>query len=245
MQILLKSGLFISIVLLISLYAQATNEDIDSITWATVKNPPYNYQDDQGIPTGISIDVVKKLMVKLGSKKTVRDIEFLSWARSYQNLQNNKNYALFITSRTEARENIFKWVGPISRTKMIILAKKSNKIKIKSVEDLSKYTIGAVNNAAPYQLLIKMSSNLKFELTTDLNQCIEKLKADRIDMVAGPEDALRYWLQKYKYKQNDFETIYMIKEVSDWIAFNKDTSSSLVQSIQSALDTLQIINSKP
>lgn len=54
MQILLKSGLFISIVLLISLYAQATNEDIDSITWATVKNPPYNYQDDQGIPTGIS-----------------------------------------------------------------------------------------------------------------------------------------------------------------------------------------------
>ena len=111
--------------------------NIDDINWIAHDYPPYNYANDQGAATGITVDLMKDLLAKAGSKKTIADIQVLPWPRAYKELQDNKNYALLSTSRTAEREKLFKWVGPLAPSKVVLFAKKSNNIKINSVNDIN------------------------------------------------------------------------------------------------------------
>ena len=58
-----------------------------------------------------------------GSQQTRGDIAFLPWARAYNLALNNKNVLLFSTTRTEAREALFKGVGPILKSNFVLFAR--------------------------------------------------------------------------------------------------------------------------
>lgn len=54
----------------------------------------------------------------------------------------NNDAVLFSTTRTEHREDLFKWVGPISDIKAVVLARVDSGIVIKEPIDMAKYRIG-------------------------------------------------------------------------------------------------------
>ncbi len=226
----------ICISLLTNISKASEVENIDSIIWETEDYPPYNYQNEKGDIAGVSTDAVVRLLNKAGSKKTVKDIELLPWARAYKELQLNKNYALFSTGRTAEREELFKWVGPLANSRIVVFAKKSSNIKLVVLDDIKKYQLGAVTNDIGQQLVNQVFANPKMELTSTLEQGVAKLEAGNIDLLAGDETVMKYLIQQSKLDANNFESIYVLREVKYWIALNKETSDALVQSMQSALD---------
>ena len=225
--------------LLFSIAQQANADSIDDVNWITHNYPPYNYTDDKGMATGSAVDIIKNLLVKAGSKKTIADIQVLTWARAYEELQKNKNYALISTSRTEERENLFKWVGPLAPSNVVLFAKKTSNIKIDSVNDIAKYTVGAVNNAAPQKILIAANPDAKIEVTPNLEQGVAKLGAGRIELVVADDKVLNYLVTKLKLDNDAFEVVYILKKVDYWVGFNKETSDEVVNAAQKALDSLK------
>jgi len=104
--------------------------------------PPFNFEEN-GQLKGTSVDLIALILERLNSKQNRNDIEILPWGRSYQKLLKEMNTVLFVVTRTKTRENLFKWVGPISDAKDVFLARKDKRITIKTIDD-AKNTIGAV-----------------------------------------------------------------------------------------------------
>jgi len=127
---------------------------IDNFQLMTENYPPFNYESN-GMLKGISIDLIEKMLKKMGSGKTRKDIRLMPWARAYQYTQLNEKTCLFSMVRTKQREPLFKWVGPIAPMRIVLIAKKSKEIKIRSIDDLSEYRVGAVRHDIGQQLLIK------------------------------------------------------------------------------------------
>ena len=173
--ILIVCGLFFST----TLFAQS----IDDLVFITEDYAPLNFSKD-GKVQGISVDVLVEILKVAGSKKTRKDISLQPWARGYKQALNKKNTALFAMSRTEAREELFQWVGPIIPSSIVLVAKKSRGIKIDSVKEITQYSeIGVVRDDIGEQMLLELGVPKKnlYQTNSGINTA-KMLQKDRVDM---------------------------------------------------------------
>lgn len=108
--------------------------------------PPFNIVNPKtGEVTGLSTEKVHELMRRAGEKYT---ITAYPWARSIQMAQNNPDTCVFSTSRTPGREQLYKWVGPLTKNNWVVFARADDDRNPKTLEDLRVYTIGTYRNDA-------------------------------------------------------------------------------------------------
>ena len=51
----------------------------------------------------------------------------MPWNRSYMTIQNENDIVVFLMTRTKEREELFKWVGPLAKGKVILIGKKGSR----------------------------------------------------------------------------------------------------------------------
>lgn len=205
--------------------------------------PPLNFEKKDKL-MGISIDLMMLLLEKLGSKLTLADIQVLPWSKAYQRLQNIKNTCLFSTTKNKEREKLFKWVGPIIKSKNVILCKKESNISILSSNDIKKHRIGVVISDIAEQLLIQAELNtnnlVRFAGIHAIKDIISALNSKQIDAWAVSEMAAKWILKKHGFNPNNFKSIYVLNEGdNDYFAFHIDTPDKVIQQFQIALDELK------
>ncbi len=212
---------------------------IDKIEMYTENWAPYNFKKD-GKVTGIAIDILAKMLKNVKSSQTVADVKLTSWARAYSIAQKKKNAVVFTTTRTEKREKMFKWVGPIDVNQVVAIAPKSKSIKISSATDLNKYKVGAIFKDVGESVL-KSSGIKKIQSTKGLNArdlSLKKLMAGKIDIFSISK-SLVVDVPSIGFKKDDYEVVYVLNESSLSYAFNKDTDDALIAKFQKALDALK------
>lgn len=225
----------ISLVFLVSSLISA---EVDKIKIITENSPSSNMVID-GKLTGYGVDILEKMLQKVNSDKTRDDFEVLPWARGYSMVQKDPNTMLFAMLRTKQREKLFKWVGPIDNSIVALIAKKERKIKINSIEDMKKYSIGTVKDDVA-ELAVKELGITSFDSisgTKAIETSIKKLQRDRIDLFA-----YSYVIDTWKIKgfnPKEYENVYTLKEDSLYYAFHKDTDQKILDQLQNALDSLK------
>ena len=100
----------------------ATVVAAQDLTIISEDNPPFNFVQ-RGELTGFSIEIVREMLRRMDRPDTIR---ILTWARGYNLASTRPNVVLFSTARTEARENLFHWVGPLYRVRFGFYAKKGS-----------------------------------------------------------------------------------------------------------------------
>ncbi len=233
-------GLLLAILLLIctsSLHAQT----LDDLILITEEYPPFNFFVD-GKQQGISTDLLVEMFNLLGSKQTREDIGSYAWARGYQIALHNRNALLYSTTRTESREELFKWVGPIINSEIVLLARKDRQIKLKGVEEINqrKLRVGVVLNDVGEQTLrelgVKKNRIYRFNMGVQL---AEMLQQGRIDLLAYGKQVSRWNLKTLGYAPDDFEAVYILKPAAYYYALNKKADPLVVSQLQTALDQLK------
>ncbi len=89
--------------------------------------PPLNYTEDgteTGKLTGQAAEIVKEVQKRIGD---ATPIEVMPWARGYSLVQSEPNVMLFSTTRTEAREGLLQWVGPVRAPACQVDSRKSKR----------------------------------------------------------------------------------------------------------------------
>ncbi|NRD72534.1 transporter substrate-binding domain-containing protein [Shewanella sp. VB17] len=212
--------------------------DLSKIKLISEVYPPYNYED-AGANKGIAIDLLVAAMKQQGVAISAGDIKILPWARGYKTALKGPNICLFAMTRTAEREALFKWVGPISKTRIVILSKKSSAIKIASPTDLNNYTIGAIRDDVGEQLLKKLGiSSSSIKLGSDANAIVKKIEADRVHLWAYEENVGRWFIKNQGIDNADYEVVHVLKEAELYYAFSKDVSDETINALQSGLDSL-------
>ena len=218
---------------------KVTAGSIDGLTFLTENYAPFNYQKD-GKVQGISIDLLLDMFKQADTTKGLKDIKVLPWARGYKLAQVKKNTVLFSTTRTETREKMFKWVGPIIPTKISVIARKDRKLSIGSDKDFDKFKIGAVRDDIGELLLLKRGVNPKrIYRTNSSTNTAKMLAAGRIDMWAY-EQSVAYWnLKEMGENPDDYEVVSVLEESQLYFAIQKDTDDGVVGELQASLDKVR------
>jgi len=181
---------------------------------------------------GASTDIVKELMER---SKYSYTLELLPWKRAYRSAQEVSYTGVFSTTRTPAREELFKWVGPIADNNYVLFGTKNRDISISSIEDIKKYTVGAYSGSGAVSIMSDLGISTELVPSDHLN--VLKLQRQRIDLwIAGSLSG------HYLAKQNGFPNLkeaYTVRKAKMYIAFNKDTPNSVIENLNTMLQTMR------
>ncbi|MDH4100224.1 MAG: transporter substrate-binding domain-containing protein [Nitrospirota bacterium] len=209
--------------------AQAAN-----FTILTEELPPYNYTDE-GKVTGAAAEVVREVLRRVGHPDT---IEVRSWSIAYNLAKTRDNHVVFSTTRTEEREKLFKWVGPIVEDKMVFFARKGSGIIVNSLDDARKAgKIGTYRDDVG-ETFLKGKDFTNTESTLVSGQNVRKLAAGRVDLwvenlAVGLVTARRSGVA------DKIEPVFTINKQMMYMAFSHDTPDSVIRKWQETLDNMK------
>ncbi len=212
-------------------------QTLDDMLFITENYAPFNYKAE-GKLQGITVDALVEMLQLVNAKQTRKDIKLWPWAKGYSTIQKKKNTSLFAMTRTEPRENLFKWVGPITPSQIVLTAKKSKQLTVHSFADLGPYKIVAVRDDVGEQLLAGATPKKLYRANSS-KSAAKMLSGDKVDMWAYGSIVALWNLRQQGFDVQEYETVYTLKHAYNYYAFHKDTDEKIITKLQSALDQLK------
>ncbi len=185
--------------------------------------PPLNYLEN-GNPVGPSVEIVQAIKENLGVSNK---IEVYPWKRSYKIASENPNTCVFSTTRTKARENQFKWVGPLAEKRYVFYALKNSHIKINSIEDAKKYLVGVQLGGASADYL-KENNFKQLDFAVKPLVSMKKLIHGRIQLWYTSTTTPIVLGKQNKIDTSNLEEVFTVKSSQLYIAFNKQTPDDVI-----------------
>ncbi|MFA5254142.1 MAG: transporter substrate-binding domain-containing protein [Methanoregula sp.] len=202
----------------------------------TEEQYPFNYAGPNGTVTGQATDVVRGILSRLNQ---TANITILPWSEGYSLARAGPGVALYSTVRTDDREHLFKWVGPVSSYDYIIYARNDSMFKINSLESVKKAgRICVVKDDFRHQFLLE-NNFTNITTTGSDNECIRQLLAGSADLWLGSSVNARETARNEGIDPSSFHEVFPVRTVQTYIAFSPDTPDSVIGAWQGALDTMK------
>lgn len=175
-----------------------------------------------------------------GNPISKKDIHILPWGRAYQSAVKGPNVVLFSTTRTPHREPLFQWVGPITSTRVVLLARKSSEIRLNSIEDVKKHQIGVIRDDIGEQMVLTQGvSPQRLKRIGKASSIAKMLAKGRIDLWAYEENAANWFLRNNGFDSDDFESVFVLNDSQLFYTFSKDVAPELLAELQKGIDRIK------
>jgi polar amino acid transport system substrate-binding protein len=206
-----------------------------NLTLLTEEVPPLNFTED-GVPTGLTVDVVHALMHRLGSKAAIK---MLPWEKGYATVLRQPDTALFTTVMTAERKGLLQWVGPVTALDTNFYAVKGSGITIKTLGD-AKHVAG-IATVGDYssQLTLKAEGFSNLQSYPNEQAAVRSLLDGKSQLFVGINVAMPALLRKAGISQSGLEKVFTLSTDLAYIAFSRDTPTDLVARWQAELDGMK------
>ena len=225
----------ICLCLLQSTVAVAAASAEQSLLLITEDSGPGNRMEN-GKPAGFNVEVVREILKRVNH---VDNIQVFPWARAYLMLQNDPGIALFSTTRTPEREQLFKWVGPTNINTWVLYKKKGSPLHITSLEDAKKVGAIGVTRADAKQKYLLDEGFTNVDPVNLGMQNAQKLLRGRIDLWLTGNLGFVAETEKAGIDRSEFEPVLVLQRNYLYIALSKDTPDATVHKWQAALDAMK------
>lgn len=186
---------------------------------------------------GSSIDIVDEIQ----SRNTFTNpINMTSWVDAFSVLQYLPNSALFTTTRTTEREELFQWVGPISSVKACFYTLSNSGIEITTLDQAKALkSIATPQGWFTHEFLL--SNNFKnIEATSTTPQAaFQQLIDGDVDALLMFDLGLKWLSDNYGLNNADITEQLKVIEEKAYIAFSLNTPSDIVEQWQTNLDAMK------
>lgn len=204
----------------------------------TEQYPPYNFEQN-GELRGIAVELLLAAADAAGQPLSKSEIDVLPWARGYRTVQKKSETMLFSMTRTEERDPLFKWVGPIADTRIALVARKDANVEIGSEAEIADYRIAVVRDDIGEQLLREVGvGDSSLDISVDPESAMKKLKAGRVDLWAYEENVAKWLINQSGDDFANYEAVHVLSESQLYYAFHKDTPKSVIEGFRDALDSV-------
>ena len=185
---------------------------------------------------GWAVDIVHEIMERTDCRAAIQP---MPWARAYALALEEPGVVLFPATRTEERDPLFHWVGPIFRVQWCFLARTGAGITLHSVDDARKVkAIGTYRGDARDRYLTELGfTNLQRTSSDATNY--RKLEYGRLDLIVGSNTGLASMADCTGIDPDNFEAVLPLKEVDLYVALSRDTAPETVMAWQRAFRTLR------
>lgn len=122
---------------------------------------------------------VREIMARAGIGYA---IELLPWKRAYAQALREPDICIFSTSRTQEREALFRWIGPLNEAEWVLYGLAERRLALRTLDDARGLVIGTVLGDARDDYLRQRGLNVAPVTQEWLNP--QKLLLGRIDLWA-------------------------------------------------------------
>jgi polar amino acid transport system substrate-binding protein len=225
------------LVLMTAGFSAGQAKALDELHWITEEFAPYNYSEN-GVATGIAVDVLVKVWERLGMARTPADIQVLPWARGYRIAQEQVGTCLFAATVTEARRDLFVFIEPLIDSNVSIIAAKSRGLNVDSMEGLAPYRIGVVRDDIGDQALVENGFEGAVVRTDSARILMRMLQGARFDAISYNYVTARWAMAREAIDASLYESVLTLREGHMGYACHRETDPALIARLQGALDEL-------
>lgn len=223
------------IICVVSLNAQASAVDKESITVFTEDFPPYNYLY-QNILVGDNVEIVDRVFKEL---QLTPNYVVMPWARSYQMALATPNSLVFSMARNKEREHKFKWVGSLNGVETCLFSlRNTDHADVRTLEEAKKFKVVTQLGGHISVLLTREGFKQGQNLFGSVNvaSALKMLETGRTDLIGLPERVMYYYLQLQNRKPTDvIEKQFCFDSSALYLAFNIETPDVVVEKFKEAL----------
>ena len=205
------------------------------IQMLTEEYPPVTFMKD-GKVTGFVTDVVREIIARQGIPDT---IQLTSWDVAYKTALSNPNVVLFSTEKTEKREKLFQWVGPVGKNSAIFYAKKGSGIKIKSLAEARKVAAIATTTDWFTEQDLKSKGFTNLVSSPVPATSVKQLMSGKVQLSIFTDITVPEIVKNAGYTMDDLEPVFTVSNTYFYIAVSLGTPAETVQKWQSVLDGLK------
>ena len=208
----------------------------EKITFYAENYPPANYLVN-GELKGISVDTLKAIWKHL--KFSDQEIQVVPWSRGYRFTLDKSNTALFTMSKTEPREGLFKWVGPVFNSTHVLIAKKSKNFRFSNLGKVFYHNVATVEGDIAEISLHEIgfpSSNMA--KVSEIKQAFLMMQSDRVDMIVISIHGFSYLAKQLGFDEADYEQVWQVNKIGNYFAFNINTPDEVINIYQKAFDDI-------
>ena len=203
-----------------------------ALTLTTEEYPPFNFSKDGGRTiAGQSTDLMREVVKRTGAQTT---IVLYPWKRAYLMAQENQDTCVYSTTRTEVREKLFKWVGPLVAATWVLYAKADSPIVIKTLDEAKKYSVGGYQGDAKAAYLKEQGFIIDEAINEE--QTAKKLETGRIDIWVGNAGVVEWIANSMGIK---IKPILTFKEVEMYAACNLSMPDTEIGKMNEALRAIK------
>lgn len=232
----------LSITLVLLCFATSANANNNPVIHIVTEHlPPYQIEAKNKKLTGFAVDIINKTMAR---SHFAYSLKSYPWVRSYRLAQVKANHCIFSIARLKSREQLFKWVGPISKiSNTTMWALKGRKIKVNNLDDAKQYTI-AVNrdDIAHTGLLERGFEEGKHLYVLDDAKSLVNLLITRpeIDLIVADNTTIKFRTEYAGATIDQLEPVYEIKDLplNFYFACSKETDDETIRHLSEKLQSL-------
>ena len=237
----MKTTVYLCLALCFFIFAvniHAAPQDIKGapeLTMLTEEYPPVTFIKD-GKVTGFVTDIVREIIARQGIPDKIR---LTSWDDAYNIALSTPNVVLFSAGRTDKREKLFQWVGPVGKNSAIFYAKKGSGIKISSLEEAKKLAaIATTTNWFTEQHLKNKGFTNLVSSPLPANS-VRQLMDGSVQVSVFTDITVPEIVKNAGYSMNDLEPVFLVSNTYFYIAVSLGTPVETVKKWQSVLDSMK------
>lgn len=202
----------------------------------TTEVPPLAFTDKDGQITGYCVELVRALLQRTGDKGTIVS---LPWARAYQMGLSGPDAVLICPKRTEERERLFQWVGPLFSTSTEFFARARDNLRINSMEE-ARAVSGILIPRDFYSVPgLRRAGFQNLYLTTSPLASLRMLLGGREPLMVMDRLMLPDLLRQEGVPADAIERVFVLSPDTGYLTFSRDLPAAVVKRWQTALDELQ------
>lgn len=202
---------------------------------------PYIYMEND-IVKGSSYEQLKRVLEKM---KVPYEIEVVSWSRGLYMLDTGEAFATFPYAKSSKREAQYLFSDAFDRSELKqnfvygFQQPGKNKLRLDTLEDLKSLRVGGVYGY--YYLERFKNLGLKIDLSVNEQECLAKLKDDKIDVAVFDPNVAKYLIDTYFKDGGDrfYQTDLAVnpEQAGDFLMMDRDNPKA-----QDFIETFNQIN---
>jgi len=201
----------------------------------TEEYPPVTFMNNGKI-SGFVTDIVREISSRQGIPDSIR---LARWDEAYKLALNNPNVVLFSAERTEKREKLFQWVGPVGKNSSIFYAKKGSGIRISSLEEAKKVSAIATTDTWFNEQDLKDKGFTNLISSKLPTENVRKLIQGEVQLSIFTDITVADIVKNAGYSMDDLEPVFTVSNTYFYIAISQGTSPQMVKKWQSVLDEMK------
>ena len=210
---------------------EAMTTNVLPLTINTEEYPPFNYSNDQGHIIGSATVLLQKALRQADIAAYFR---LLPWARAYTEARLRNHHCVYSTTRTQEREALFQWVGPLVTNEWAAFSLAERELNIAALNQLSAWQVGSFREDAVGDYVAAIGINVLRAPSEREN--LARLEAGLLDVIVTGKATAEFIAAEQGIALEHLFTFY---RAPLYLACHLSVPKALLTRLQHQLDALR------